>query len=80
MAPTTPWSSAPVDVEDPTVVTGQRGTAYSCPDLDTLDGHLAALCTRIRQATPQFPSLVRAFRDDVDLLLDRRRWLELTSV
>lgn len=65
--------------DDPTVVAGRRGTNYDCPDLAALDRHLTALCARIRQATPQFPGLARAFRDDIDLLLDRRRWLELTT-
>ncbi|AEA28260.1 hypothetical protein ACFQ34_16195 [Pseudonocardia benzenivorans] len=77
MAPKT--TSSPEDSEVLTVVTGPRGTSYECPDLATLDRHLTTLCARIRQATPQFPSLARAFRDDIDVLLDRRRWLELTS-
>ncbi|ODU06971.1 MAG: hypothetical protein ABS81_03140 [Pseudonocardia sp. SCN 72-86] len=68
-----------VSTDDATVVAGHRGTRYDCPDLAALDRHLVALTARIRQAAPQFPSLARAFRDDVDLLLDRRRWLELTT-
>lgn len=73
MAPKSP------SADDPTVVSGRRGTHYECPDLAALDRHLIALCARIRQATPQFPGLARAFREDIDLLLDRRRWLELTA-
>ena len=76
MAPNSP---PPADDDVLTVVVGSRGTTYVCPDIPTLDGHLAALCVRIRQTAALFPNLARAFREDVDVLLDRRRWLELTA-
>jgi hypothetical protein len=76
-----PWTTqASTAGPDPlTTVVGPHGTTYSCPDLLTLDGHLAALCVRLRNATPQFPSLAEAFRADIDCLLERRHWLRLTS-
>jgi hypothetical protein len=60
-----------------TSVIGVRGTPYPCPDLDTLDEHIAGLCRRIENASPRFPALVAEFRVEIDLLLDRRRWLDI---
>lgn len=60
-----------------TTVIGVRGTPYPCPDLATLDDHIAWLCHRVANAAPRFPALVTEFRVEIDLLLDRRRWLEL---
>ena len=65
---------------DPLVtVIGVRGTPYPCPDLATLDEHIAWLSHRIEHASPKFPMLVAEFRTEIDLLLDRRRWLELAE-
>lgn len=60
-----------------TSVIGVRGTPYPCPDMASLDEHIAWLCHRIEHATPRFPALVEEFRAEIDLLLDRRRWLEI---
>ncbi len=60
-----------------TSVIGVRGTPYPCPDLATLDEHIARLCQRIEHASPRFPALVAEFRVEIDLLLDRRRWLQI---
>jgi hypothetical protein len=73
----------PVDTGglDPMVtVFGAEGATYRCPDLASVDAHLASLCARLRHATPRFPALVALFRAEIDRLLDRRRWLELASV
>ena len=62
-----------------TTVFGAEGATYSCPDLPSLDAHLAKLCVRLGHATPRFPALIQLFRSEIDRLLDRRRWLELES-
>lgn len=67
----------PTPLVDPvTTVIGTGGTPYPCPDVVALDGHIVALAKRIGHANPRFPALVREFRADIDLLLDRRRWLD----
>jgi hypothetical protein len=58
-------------------VIGVRGAPYPCPDIATLDAHIAWLSHRIERAPPRFGTLVAEFRAEIDLLLDRRRWLEL---
>ena len=79
-----PWT-LPARQPDPrqpdplTTVIGLHGSTYSCPDLPTLDGHLAALCSRLRHASPHFPALVLVFRAEIDRLLERRRWLEMAA-
>jgi hypothetical protein len=72
-----PPSTTSTGFDPLTTVVGVHGTLYACPTLPALDRHLAELCERIRRATPRFPQLVREFRDEIDLLLDRRQWLEL---
>ncbi|MFC4943648.1 hypothetical protein [Pseudonocardia sp. GCM10023141] len=57
-----------------------NGDAYPCSTVDALDRHLAALADRIRRAGPRFPALVRAFRADIDLLLERRGWLRIAEL
>lgn len=70
--------STPEPPFDPlTSVIGVHGTPYPCPDVAALDGHIAWLCQRIGYASARFPRLVAEFRADIDLLLDRRRWLEI---
>ncbi len=59
-----------------TAVIGVRGTPYPCPDIATLERHIAWLWHRLDHAGPHFPALVWEFRADIDLLLDRRQWLE----
>lgn len=67
----TPW------VDPVTTVIGTGGTPYPCPDVVALDHHIVALTVRIGHAAPRFPALVLEFRADIDLLLERRRWLEV---
>lgn len=52
---------------------------YPCPDLAALDEHMSALSGRIGHAERNLPYLVAVFRADMDLLLDRRLWLALTT-
>jgi hypothetical protein len=61
-------------------VFGAEGATYSCPDLQSVDAHLARLCDRLGHATPRFPALIALFRSEIDRLLDRRRWLELDAM
>lgn len=64
--------------EDPTgSVTGSGGAIYPCPDLDTLDAHIANLHERATGTT--FPERAAEFRADIDMLLDRRLWLISTA-
>jgi hypothetical protein len=66
---------------DPLItVFGAEGATYSCPDLQSVDAHLARLCDRLGYATPRFPALITLFRSEIDRLLDRRRWLELDAM
>jgi hypothetical protein len=75
-----PWNLRSAHDPDPlTTVDGLNGSIYACPDIATLDAHLEALCTRLRHAAPQFPSLAEAFRAEIDRLLDRRLWLQLKT-
>jgi hypothetical protein len=70
--------TTPDPTYDPlTTVIGVHGVPYPCPDLATLDAHIASLCRRIELASPRFGTLVADFRTEIDLLLDRRRWLEI---
>lgn len=60
-----------------TTVIGVHGDPYPCPDVAMLDQHIAWLCHRIELAGTRFPGLLAEFRTEIDLLLDRRRWLEI---
>jgi hypothetical protein len=51
---------------------------YDCPDLASVDTWLSDLAVRIR-AAPKLPKLLKQYRADQDLLLDRRLWLEMTT-
>lgn len=62
-----------------TTVIGVRGTPYPSPHLGALDAHLRWLQYRLAHCTPRFPALTAEFLADVDLLLDRRRWLEIDA-
>lgn len=75
-------SAHPIDTSgrDPlTTVFGAESATYDCPDLASVDAHLAALCQRIELAAPRFPALETLFRGEIDRLLDRRCWLEAVS-
>lgn len=62
-----------------TTVVGTHGDEYSCTDICAVDAHLSKLCERITRAAHRFPKHVQGFRADIDLLLDRRCWLELLA-
>lgn len=65
---------------DPTSsVIGVNGDVYPCPTISALDGQIAALTDRIRRAGPRFPALLRDYRADIDLLLERRVWLQIAD-
>lgn len=50
-------------------------TPFNCPDIRTIDLHLLGLIARIEKAHA-LPRLVEIYRADMDLLLDRRSYLE----
>ena len=56
-------------------VQGTRGR-YDCPDLASVDRHLAVLRRRI-DAGARSPDTAAGCRTDIDLLLERRAWLTL---
>ncbi len=62
-----------------TTVIGVRGTPYPSPHLAALDAHIRWLHHRLGHCTPRFPALATEFRADIDLLLERRRWLEIDA-
>jgi hypothetical protein len=59
------------------VVIGQC-KEYDCASIAAIDVLLSDLVTRIR-AAPKLPKLLKQYRSDLDLLLDRRLWLEMTE-
>ncbi|NMH97866.1 hypothetical protein [Pseudonocardia acidicola] len=65
------------DIDPLTTVVGRRGTPYPCPDIPAVDHHIAGLYKRIEHAAPWFPDIVRELWAEIDLLLDRRIWLEM---
>lgn len=82
---TFPWVARRPDVTDVPegtalldTVVGRRGRRYPCPTVSAVDHHLAGLRDRITRAA-RFVDMVAEFREDVDLLLDRRMWLSLTA-
>ena len=59
------------------VLHGTRGDRYDCPDVDTVDRHIARLRRRLAKLGAQRPDITQACRADIDRLLDRRAWLTL---
>ncbi|MEV4603432.1 hypothetical protein AB0K15_39365 [Amycolatopsis sp. NPDC049253] len=67
--------------EDLTTVTGHNGTSYLCPDLSAVDQHITLLYQEIERTPPASRAEVeRTVWADIDLLLDRRKWLEVTTL
>ncbi|WIX77191.1 hypothetical protein QRX50_38215 [Amycolatopsis carbonis] len=67
--------------EDLTTVTGHTGTSYLCPDLSAVDQHITLLYQEIERTPPTSRREVeQAVWADIDLLLDRRKWLEVTTL
>ncbi|GAB2995233.1 hypothetical protein LWP59_25195 [Amycolatopsis acidiphila] len=63
-----------------TTVTGRSGTLYLCPDTSTVDHHIARLYRRIEHTAAWRHEVLEKFWADIDLLLDRRIWLEMTAL
>ena len=69
---------APARQLDPLrIVHGTRNGRYDCPDLATLDRHIAGLRRRIAAIGTRSPDAAEVARADIDRLLDRRAWLTL---
>jgi hypothetical protein len=63
---------------DPSITVQGQARLYACPDLAAVDEFLAELSDQIRRVS-SFPKLQDQYRLDVDALLDRRLWLEMTT-
>ena len=63
---------------NPLVSVAGKVALYHCPDIETVDRHLTNLTNRIKLAH-SVPKLVALYRQDIDQLLDRRRYLELAT-
>jgi hypothetical protein len=59
------------------ILHGTRSDRYDCPDVDTVDRHIARLRRRLAKLGAQRPDITQACRADIDRLLDRRTWLTL---
>ena len=59
------------------VLHGTRGDRYDCPDVDTVDRHIARLRRRLAKLGAQRRDITQVCRADIDRLLDRRSWLTL---
>ncbi|MGW4489794.1 hypothetical protein ACWEOE_38920 [Amycolatopsis sp. NPDC004368] len=73
-------STKPPGPDALTTVTGHTGTLYLCPDLSAVDQHIALLYREIAHLPPSHRDAERAMWADIDLLLDRRMWLEVTTL
>jgi hypothetical protein len=58
-------------------VVGDQGAWYSCATISAVDQHIVRLYERIGHAGPRSLAIVQELWADIDLLLDRRIWLEL---
>ncbi len=56
-------------------VIGVRGTPFACPDVSAVDNHIAWLYRRIDGA--ESASSIQDLWADIDLLLERRMFLQL---
>lgn len=74
------WSAvARTRVRDPLdTVTGPTGNGYSAATLDEVDEHLARL-TRFRHSPNLTVAGAAVLRGDIDALLDRRAYIEVTE-
>jgi hypothetical protein len=55
------------------------GYCFHCPDLATIDQHIAGLLRRIGQGSNLAPARKKAARQDIDRLLERRLYLMLVD-
>jgi hypothetical protein len=60
-----------------TTVIGRRGAPYLCPSIFAVDQHIGRLYTQIEGTAPCLSELVQDLWADIDLLLERRLFLEL---
>lgn len=59
-------------------VQGAMG-AYDCPDLDSVDKYIRQVNKTMRKIAEsgKYPDLTPKYRADIDLLLERRLWLQV---
>jgi len=72
-------NDVPADGDPFTTVIGKNDSWYPCPDTASVDRHIVELARRIGHAKRKYPELAKAYRADIDLLLDRRNWLAATT-
>jgi hypothetical protein len=60
-----------------TAVIGGRGTPYPCPNVSAVDRHIVRLYKQIEDTGPGLSELVQEIWADIDLLLERRMFLQL---
>lgn len=65
----------PTPETDPLTTVQGCATVYSCRTLAETDAHLAAVGQRLAGTPAKFPRLKATYQQDMDRLLDRRRWL-----
>ena len=58
-----------------TSVIGRRGLPYACPDISAVDRHIGWLYRQIKDR--RLARFIQEFWADIDLLLERRMFLEL---
>jgi hypothetical protein len=58
-------------------VIGDRGRSYPCPSICAVDQHIGRLYRQIEVEAAWLPELVEELWADIDLLLDRRLWMEM---
>jgi hypothetical protein len=52
------------------ILHGTRGDRYDCPDVDTVDSHIARLRRRLAKLGAQRPDITQVCRADIDRLPD----------
>ena len=68
---------APAGHLDPLLSVQGTRDRYHCPDLVSLDRHLARLRGRIARDAGREPAAAVTWQADLDRLLERRAWLTL---
>jgi hypothetical protein len=67
-------------LEEGDTIRGKTGV-FRCPDLATVDAHLTKVRRTLRnlKQSGKYPKLIPRYRADLDALLDRRIWLQMTQ-